>query len=343
MMAELSALADVCQSTTKVIVIGHINDVMLYRDLIKAGISEYMVAPFAPVTFIDVVANLYNDPKAAPLGKIISFVGAKGGVGSSTIAHNVSWVISERKHIDTIITDLDLAFGTAALNFNQDAPTGMLEALGQPERVDSTLIDRMMSKLNNKLSLLSGPGGVDRDILIEPHAVETILNVVRTSAPMIVVDVPNMWAPWIKYTLLNSDEIIVTATPELPSLRNAKNLIDMLRQSRANDRAPRLILNQVGVPKRPEISASDFAKAIGLEPLAVVPYDAQAFGQAQSNGQMIFDVAPKSKAAEALLGISDALAGQERAVGGKKASGSLFSGLSLFKAKPKSKDAEKKK
>jgi len=287
-MAELTRLAEVCQATTKVVVIGHVNDVILYRELVKAGISEYMVAPVTSVSFIEAIANLFSDPKAAPLGRIVSFVGAKGGVGSSTIAHNIGWALSQRQNIDTIITDLDLAFGTAALNFNQDGAGGIMDALAQPDRVDSTLIDRLMTKLGSKLSLLNGPSTVDRDLSIEAHSVETILNVVRYSAPIVIVDVPNMWAPWIKYTLLNSDEIIITATPELPALRNAKNLVDMLKAARPNDKPPRLILNQVGVPKRPEIPVNDFAKAIGIQPSAVIPHDPQSFGMAQGNGQMVF-------------------------------------------------------
>jgi pilus assembly protein CpaE len=332
LMAELSKLAEVCQANTKVIVIGHVNDVLLYRELIKAGIAEYVVAPISPVGFIDLVASLYVDPKAAPLGRVVSFVGAKGGVGSSTLAHNLAWAASQRQGVDTIITDLDLAFGTASLNFNQDGSGGMLEALNQPDRLDSTLVERMMTKLGNKLSLLNGPGSVEREINIEGHAVDAILNVVRSSAPLVMVDVPNMWAPWIKQTLLGSDEIVITATPELPSLRNAKNLMDLLKAARTNDRAPHLIINQVGVPKRPEIAPAEFAKALGVTPLAVIPHDPAAFGLAQGNGQMLFEVAPKSKAAEVMGSIAGVIAGHSIPEAKPKASG-LLSRLPLLKKK----------
>jgi pilus assembly protein CpaE len=332
LMAELGPLAEVCQANTKVIVVGHVNDVLLYRELIKAGISEYVVAPVSSVGFIDLVAGLFTDPKAAPLGRIVSFVGSKGGVGSSTIAHNIAWATSQRQQVDTIITDLDLAFGTASLNFNQDGSGGMLEALNAPDRLDSTLIERMMTKLGDKLSLLNGPGSVERELTFEGHAVESILNVVRASAPLVIVDVPNMWAPWVKHTLLNSDEIIITATPELPSLRNAKNLMDLLKAARANDRPPRLIINQVGIPKRPEISPQDFAKALGVEPMAVIPHDPATFGLAQGNGQMLFEVAPKSKAAEILGALAPAIAGHQVAAA-PKGKTSLLSKLGMLKKK----------
>ncbi|MDE2384156.1 MAG: AAA family ATPase [Alphaproteobacteria bacterium] len=308
-MAELGQFAEVCGPNTKVIVVGHVNDILLYRELMKNHVSDYIVAPFTSMQIIESVASIYNDPKAAPLGRVMAFVGAKGGVGSSTIAHNVAFATSQKLDVETILTDLDLSFGTAALNFNQDGGGTFYEALMAPDRVDATLLDRLMSKLGNKLSLLNGPGSVDREMNIEAHSVETVLNVVRQAAPMIIVDVPNMWAPWVKYTLMNADEIVITATPELPSLRNAKNLIDLLKVGRPNDRQPRLVLNQVGVPKRPEIPPADFAKALGLEPSAIIPHDPQSFGLAQGNGQMIFEVAPKSKAAELLLGLSEQLVG----------------------------------
>lgn len=333
-LSELAQLAHVCQPDTKVIVIGHLNDVILYRELIRQGVSEYLVAPLHQLQIIETIANLFHDPKSAPVGKIIAFVGAKGGVGSSTIAHNIAWQMSKRYATDTVITDLDLAFGTAGLNFNQDSSGGMIDALGQPDRIDSTLVDRLLTKLGDKLSLLSGPGGVDREVSIESHAVETILAAIRGSVPCVIVDVPNMWAPWIKSTLLHADLVVITATPELASLRNTKNLFDMLKQARPNDPPPKIVLNQVGIPKRPEIPAAEFGKAIGAELTCVIPYDGQTFGTAQSNGQMVFEVGPKSKSAEALAGLAQLIAGTEKpAKAAKFALSSMFDKLPLLRKK----------
>ncbi len=325
-LSELGQLAQVCQPNTKVIVIGHLNDVILYRELMRQGVSEYLVAPLHQLQIIETIATLYQDPNATPVGRVIAFVGAKGGVGSSTLAHNFAWQMSNRYGVDTVITDLDLAFGTAGLNFNQDSSSGILDALGQPDRIDSTLLDRMLTKLGDKLSLLSGPGGVDRDVNIEAHAVETILSALRQSVPSVVVDVPNLWAPWIKYTLVHADEVVITATPDLASLRNTKNLVEMLKQARPNDKPPKVVLNQVGVPKRPEIPPAEFGKAIGIDICCVIPYDPQTFGTAQSNGQMVFAVAPKSKAAEAVAAMSKIFAPADKpAKAEKSGSTSLLS------------------
>jgi len=311
-LAELSQLASVCGPETKVLVIGHLNDVLLYRELMRLGVSEYLIAPVHQLQIIESIANLFHDPGAKPLGRIFAFVGSKGGVGSSTLAHNVGWYISRQLNTDTVITDLDLAFGTAGLNFNQETSQGIADALGQPDRVDQTLLDRLLTKCGDKLSLLASPGNIDRDVHIDPSSIEVILSTVRHSVPCVILDVPNMWAPWIKHTLLHADEVVITATPELASLRNAKNLVDLLKQGRPNDRPPRLVMNQIGIPKRPEIPVADFAKALSLEPILTIAYDAQTFGMAASNGQMLAEVSAKAKAAEAVATLAQSLLGQEK-------------------------------
>ena len=89
--------------------------------------------------------------------------------------------------------------------------------------------------------------------------------------------------------------------PTSPPCATARTCLDLIRRGRPNDRPPLLILNQVGLPGRPEIPVKDYAKAIGMEPTLVMPFDAKLFGQASNNGQMIFEVNPKAKASEGML------------------------------------------
>ncbi len=310
-MSELGHLAQVCEPTTKVIIIGQINDVVLYRDLIKAGISEYMVAPINEMQLIELIAGMFEDPEADPVGRVMAFVGAKGGVGSSTIAHNVGWYIANKLSSDTVIADLDMAFGTTGLDFNSDGIQGIAEALGAPDRIDQVLIDRLLTKCTDKLSLLLSPGTIDRDVKVEKDALETVLDVVRKNVPYVVVDVPNIWAPWSKHTLAHADDVIIVSTPELASLRNTKNLVDHLKTVRKNDSEPIIVLNQVGLPKRPEVPVGEFAKAVGITPSFVIPHDALTFGTASSNGQMVFEVSAKAEGAQQLVMLAEKLTGRE--------------------------------
>ena len=137
--------------------IGHVNDVQLYRDLIRRGVSEYLIAPLEPLDILRTLSELYISPEARNLGRVIAVMGAKGGVGASTVAHNISWAIARNLDASTVVVDLDIAFGTAGLNFNQDPPQGIAEAVFAPERLDSNMLDRLLSRCSDNLALLAAP------------------------------------------------------------------------------------------------------------------------------------------------------------------------------------------
>ncbi len=313
LVSHLEALSESCDAGTKVIVVGHVNDVQLYRDLIRRGVSEYLIAPLGTLDLLRSLSELYVAPDARNLGRVIAVMGAKGGVGASTVAHNVSWAIARHLDASTVIVDLDIAYGTAGLNFNQDPPQGIAEAVFAPERLDSNLLDRLLSRCSDNLALLAAPAVLDRTVDLDEDALEQLLDLLRASVPCIVLDVPHQWSSWVRRTLLSADEIVVVAEPELASLRNAKNLVDLSRATRPNDAVARLVLNQVGMPKRPEIAAGEFAKALGVEVLCAIPFDAQLFGTAANNGQMIAEVQAGGKASEAFTQIASALTGRGEA------------------------------
>ncbi|SEL59787.1 pilus assembly protein CpaE [Bosea lupini] len=324
LVSNLDALAESCDPGTKVVVIGHVNDIQLYRELIRRGVSDYLVAPFGVLDLLRTLSELYATSGSATLGRTIAIVGAKGGVGSSTVAHNVAWAIARNLDASTVIADLDIAFGTAGLDFNQDPPQGVADAVFAPERLDANMLDRLLSRCSENLSLLAAPAMLDRTVDLGEDAFELVLDLLRASVPCIVLDVPHLWTGWAKRALVGADEVAIVAAPELASLRNAKNLMDLLRAARPNDSVPRLILNQVGLPKRPEIEASEFAKAVGIEVMTSIPFDAQLFGTAANNGQMIAEVQPGSKVADAFVQIGTVLTGRGEQ---KRSKRSLFEPL----------------
>lgn len=316
-LAEIDRLAEVCDPTTKVIIVGRVNDVELYRELIRRGVSEYLVAPLEPLRLIEVVSGLYHDRDAAPIGRVVSFIAARGGAGSSTLAHNVAWSIAEFSHINTTIIDLDLPFGTLSLNFNEEPSQGVAEALSAPERIDDVLLDRLLQKASDHLSLFTSQAILDRVSDAEPAAYETVIDAVRQTTPCVVLDLPHVWAPWVRQTLLGSDDVVIVATPDLASLRTAKALVELLKQNRPNDVAPKLVLNQVGVAKRPEIPAKDFAETVGVPVSLIVPFEPGLFGGAANNGQMLTDVQPRAQSVEAINRFASLLIGRTASDSGK--------------------------
>ncbi len=321
LVGHLDKLSESCDPGTKVVVIGHVNDVQLYRDLIRRGVSEYLIAPLGTLDVLRTLSELYASSGARNLGRVIAVMGAKGGVGSSTVAHNVAWAIARNLDASTVIVDLDIAFGTAGLDFNQDPPQGVAEAVFAPERLDANMLDRLLSRCSDNLALLAAPAMLDRTLDLPEDAFEQLFDLLRATVPCVVLDVPHVWSSWVRRALINADEVVVVAGPELASLRNAKNLIDLARANRPNDSGARLVLNQVGMPKRPEIDAAEFSKALGVEVLTSIPFDAQLFGTAANNGQMIAEVQPNGKIAEAFVQIASNLTGRGEA---KRSKRSLF-------------------
>jgi len=290
----------------------------------RRGVSEYLVPPMKPLQFVRSIAGLYADPSAPFVGRQIAFCGAKGGVGASTLAHNIAHAITERLAANAVLVDLDLAFGTAGLDFNQDPLQGVADALGEPDRLDPVLMDRMMARCTDRLSLFAAPASLDQDYDISADAFEEVTQKIRGAAPFVVLDLPHVWTAWKRRILLSSDDLVIVATPDLASLRNAKNLVDLVRRARPNDAAPRLILNQVGVPGRPEIPVKDFGEALDLVPALVLPFEPKLFGQAANNGQMLSEVAPRGKTTEALAELAQQISRREAPAPQKS---SLLSGL----------------
>jgi pilus assembly protein CpaE len=323
-LGGLDHLATVCDAGTRVVVIGRINDVTLYRELVRRGVSDYVLAPVGPIDVVRSICNLFSAPEAKAVGRIVAVVGAKGGVGASTISHNVAWAIARDLAMDAVVADLDLAFGTAGLDYNQDPPQGIADAVFSPDRVDTAFIDRLLSKCTDHLSLLAAPATLDRVYDFGTDAFDAVFDTLRSTMPCIVLDVPHQWSGWTKRALIGADDILIVAAPDLANLRNTKNLFDLLKAARPNDRPPLYCLNQVGVPKRPEIAAAEFAKAIESQPVVSIAFEPQIFGSAANNGQMIAEISANHKSIEMFLQIAQRLTGRSET---KKQKSSLLSPL----------------
>jgi len=297
MPAEMDRLIARCGPAAKVMVIGQVNDVALYRELLQRGVGDYLLAPVSADGFAASVANLLGKSGIDPTGSILAFVGAKGGVGSSTLCHNVAWAISEALGSDVAVVDLDLAFGTASLDFNQDPLRGVAEALQAAERLDEAQLTRFLTSCSQHLSILAAPLTLEREHAVSGEACDAVLDVLRQCVPFVALDLPHTWTPLVKRVLLQADEIVITATPDLANLRNAKNLVDLIRSARQDGRLPHLVINMAGLPGRPDISIKEFSAALDLEPAEVIAFDGATFGFAANNGQMIEEVARSAKAA----------------------------------------------
>ena len=318
---SLGKLAEVCDASTRVIIIGHVNDVMLYRSLIRAGVSEYLVMPTSSATIINAITELFASENAAPIGRSIGFISAKGGSGASTIAHNVSWAIAKSLRQDVLVIDLDLPFGTAGLDFNQDPPQGIADAVYANDKMDAVMLDRLMSKAANHISLLAAPATLERTYDLSERSFEQIIELSQKNVPVVVLDIPHIWTSWVRHTLAAVDEIVIVAEPDLANLRNAKSIADAVKALRPSDSHPTVVINKSGIAKRPEIPAEEFAASIECRLAAQIGFEPALFGTAANNGQMIAEVSATHKVNELFRAIGLQVTGRSGADPANRSSG----------------------
>ncbi|MGZ5871100.1 MAG: AAA family ATPase [Bradyrhizobium sp.] len=306
----LDQLATVCDAGTRVVVIGNENDVAPYRELVRRGVSDYVIGPVDTLDVVRAICGLFSASEAVAVGRIIAVVGAKGGVGSSTVAHNVAWAIARDLALDSVVIDLDLAFGTASLDYNKDPLQGIANAVFSADRPDTAFIERLLSKCSEHLSLLAAPAALDRVYDFGADAFDAIFDTLRMTTPCIVLDIPHQWSGWTRRALVGADDILIVAEPDLANLRNAKSMLSILKAARPNDRPPLYCLSQVGMSRRPEITPREFAKAMESQPIASIPFDPRMFGTAANNGQMIAEISAKHRISKTFVQIAQQLTGR---------------------------------
>jgi len=299
LFSQLETLASVCDEGTRVVIIGATNDIRLYRQLMEKGVSEYIVPPLHPLSMIRSLSEVFADPDRPFTGRAVAFYGSKGGVGSSTLAHNIAWTLSERLMQETSLIDLDSSWGTTALDFAYDSASGLEEALADADRLDDTLLDRIMVRHTPRLSILPTSSSLNTKPVTDSAAYEAIITAVRSISPLAILDLPHIWNDWTTNVLTTVDDVVITTTPDLANLRNTKNLIDFLKAQRPHDTDPILVLNQTGRcrTKEDEISVENFAGAVGLEPSLVIGFDPDTFSRACNEGKMLAEM----KTTEALV------------------------------------------
>jgi len=308
---HLEMLANVCDPETKVILIGQHNDIDLFQELLKNGVSDYLVGPVNAERLRDSISRIYQGMEADSDGRVIAFSGLTGGAGSSVIAHNTANELADLYDCRAVVIDLDICFGTAALNFNVQPRQTIADALSQLGRLDDNLLDQFFMLFEEKVAILASPASLTIGAQITQESFDALLRAVRPMGDFIILDLPHVWTPWVSDALAAADEVVLVARPDLTNLRNAKNMVEFIGPKRGVEAPTRLVLNQVGVSKRADLTEKDFMEAVAMSPAVSIPYDAEVFGRALNNGEMLSKVAKKSKATLAIGELAKQVSAQD--------------------------------
>ncbi|NQV99804.1 MAG: AAA family ATPase, partial [Rhodospirillales bacterium] len=309
--SQLEQLANVCDPETRLILISPHNDIQLYQELIDSGVSDYLVSPVTSEKIRDAISKAYRGMEAMSDGRIIAFMGMTGGVGSSVLSHNTALELATLYNAKSVVIDLDIPFGTAALNFNLQPRQTIADALAQAGRVDKELLDQFFASYEESVSLLASPASLSSGIQFTQETLDNLLGSVRPMGDFLILDLPHIWTPWINDALAAADELIIVARPDLTNLRNTKNMVEYIGPKRGLDAPVRLVLNQMGVPKRGDLAEKDFKDAVALSPTAIIPYDVDAFGRALNAGEMLSVASPKGKATLAIRELAQVISGRQ--------------------------------
>ncbi|MBM3580468.1 MAG: pilus assembly protein CpaF [Alphaproteobacteria bacterium] len=339
LIAALGQLAEVVEPGVKVIVIGTLNDVGLYRTLVGQGVSDYLLAPPEAGTVVDSILGLFSDPASIPRGRAIAFFGAGGGVGTSAVAHNVAWLLARTYKEPTILADLDFSFGCADLAFNLESKQSAADVLAQSDRMDDVLFDKCLIPHGDNLKVLASSGTLHAASALPSEAVEKFLDLSKGAAGFTVLDLPHIWTDWTLAALEIADEAVIVSRPDLTGLRESKNIFAALA-SRRGAKPTRLALNKIGESKKTELSAKDFMEATSTHSVLSIPYAVDVFQSAMNNGQMIGEAAKSHAAVDGLRKVMAAVSGRENKLEKSDRAGGILGWLRSGGAK-KDKDGTK--
>lgn len=324
---RIEALAELCPPTARLVIIGERNDIILYRRLIRIGASDYLVQPVTPLTLLDSITSIFMEEEdTKDLGLVIAFVGARGGVGSSTIAHNAAAIFSQHFDATTLLIDADIGFGTAALQFDVSPPQGLADALKEREDLDLEVLERLSHWRYKRLGILAAPDRAEQMAAPDEGVMRHVVDQARRIAKYVVLDLPHGWAPWTAEALAAADRVVLVATPDLPSLRNARTLLSLIHTMRPNDEPAQLVLNRMPPRGKPSVSVEDFARILDRKVIAAIPYD-DAAASAEMSGRVLVEDAPGSEVVKAIEALAAGMAGRESLANRKAARKSLLARL----------------
>lgn len=294
-ISEISAARAIGGTELRIIAIGAVNDVALFRGLLSAGADDYLVKPLgveALATAIDRRAP--NQPGAvdAGLGQVVVFTGSRGGVGATTAAVSCAWLLAEERQEATALIDLDLHFGTVALKLDTDPGSGLCEALEQPARIDGLFVERAMVKVNDNLRVLAAEAPMAEPLMIDAGAIDMLLHELRRKFAWIAIDLPRGATPVQRVVLAAASRAVLICERSLAGLRDTIRLQTLIREQ-----APQatLILVEAGAPgERTAVGKGEFEKGIGKPLDVTLSYDPKSAAEATNSGQPLPLVAPKS-------------------------------------------------
>ncbi|MBR1140388.1 MULTISPECIES: CpaE family protein [Bradyrhizobium] len=273
-VVHIYELADRCEPSVSVVVIGDRNDIILYRDLKNAGVSEYFFKPLIIDAVKATCNRILNDGRehspSQRTGKLVFVIGVRGGVGATTIAANAAWYLAEKKQRWVMLVDLDLHNGDAALQFDSTPGHALSEAFEKPERVDRLFLERGTIHVRERLDLLASLEPLSESTTLAEGAVLSLLGKLLHRYRFVFVDLPSIVALGLAQVLHQPSVCVLVSDASLASARELSRWREWIGPNSAERRTLH-VLNMNGADGA--LPQAEFIRAVGQAPDIIIPYD----------------------------------------------------------------------
>ena len=309
-LSDIDNLANVCEPGVTVIAIGERNDCGLFRDLLHHGVADYLVKPLSSTLLQRAIANVADHSETSKsnskLGKLVTVLGVRGGVGATTIATSMSWIVAQQRRRRVALVDMDLQFGTVALSLDIEPSHGLREALENPDRIDGLFMERAMTQHSDRLFVMSAEESPDEPLLLDFGAIELLTNELRSKFHYVFVDLPRQATPSNHQVLESTTDLVLVSDLSLAGMRDTMRTIGMLPGINATCNII-IVVNRAGEHKQGEMPRAEFEKGIGRKIDFILPFDAKTVAAATNFGQPV--AAGKGLVAKGICDITDRLCG----------------------------------
>ncbi len=312
-LTAMLSLTAAFSEDTRLIGIGTINDINLYREMVGAGITDYLVKPVTEKALAAALCRT-EEPVAGPPGEQqsptkkvhrIAVIGSRGGVGASSVAVNLAWILSQERKLSTALIDLDLEFGTVALSLDLEPTRGLREALESPARIDSLFIESATARLSEKLAVMATEETLAQEIAFNPEAIDVLLEAVGRNSEQIVIDMPRSAFAVRQRVFEAVSRVVLVTELSLPGLRDSMRLLTGIEEVSIG-KPVTVIANRTGGAQQ-AMQPRDFHKALGHKIDFVIPEDRKSFIEAANNGKPLASSNHRSAATKALRKIAETL------------------------------------
>jgi pilus assembly protein CpaE len=312
-VAVTARMIALCGRECRLIIVGSKNDVTLYRRILNAGAVDYLVKPLSPDILNQAMAAALRAPaggkkQEAKETRIIIFVGARGGIGTSTIALNAGWVMAHELGLNTSLFDLDLHFGTSALSLDLDPGHGLRDIVSSPNRVDALMIASSIVPESDKFSILGAEEAVDEVTPLDGGAIAALLKEMRSNFDVIVIDMPRHMIATQKRLLASANEIVLVSDLTLAGIRDTLRIKSALGALGCVGRIS-IVGARVGANGAGQVTRAIFEKGIKGPIDVIVPEDSASLTTASNSGKALGSIAPRAALTKIVRDLALRLAG----------------------------------